>query len=107
MVAIRGKSPPDPCGSCRYQQLDRVPGCLLGILQWMPAPKESEIQAAILDYLALRGHFCFRLNNIPAVYIDRHGARQFRKLPKYTMKGIPDIVLIHNGRFYGIECKSE
>src|SRR5437016_850306 len=72
----------------------------------MQQQKETDIQAAILDYLRLRGHFCFRLNNIPATFIDRHGARQFRKLSTYGMKGIPDIVLIHEGRFYGIEVKT-
>lgn len=68
--------------------------------------KETETQRAILEYLRLRGHFCFRVNNVPATYIDRHGSRQFRKMPTYGMKGIPDIVLIHQGTFYGIECKS-
>jgi len=72
----------------------------------MQQQKETDIQAAILDYLRLRGHFCFRVNNIPATFIDRHGARQFRKMPTYGMKGIPDIVLIHRGRFFGIECKT-
>lgn len=68
---------------------------------------EGQIQAAILDYLRLRGHFCFRVNTIPAMFIDRHGARQFRRMPKYGMKGVPDIVLIHHGKFYGIEVKTE
>ena len=68
--------------------------------------KETEAQAAILDYLRLRGHFCFRVNQVPATFIDKHGARQFRKFSTYAMKGVPDIVLIHDGRFYGIECKS-
>ncbi len=68
---------------------------------------ESDIQASILDYLRLRGHFCFRVNQIPATVIDKHGQRQFRAFGKYAMKGVPDIVLIHDGKFYGIECKSE
>jgi hypothetical protein len=69
---------------------------------------EGEIQAAILDYLRLRGHFCFRVNQIPATFIDKHGARQFRKFPKYGMKGVPDILLIRKptGRMYGIEVKA-
>jgi hypothetical protein len=81
----------------------------------MQSAKETEIQAAILDYLKMRGHFAFRLNNIPATYTDRHGERRFRALGKYTMKGIPDIVLIvpmavgkaRVGRFVGIEVKAE
>ena len=69
--------------------------------------KETEIQAAILDYLRLRGHFCWRVNNTPATFIDRHGARQFRAMSTYALKGVPDIVLIRDGRFYGIECKTQ
>jgi len=74
----------------------------------MPTATETETQAAILEYLTLKKYLCWRMNNIPASYIDRHGERQFRKLPKFTMKGLPDIALIHpmTGRFYGIECKS-
>lgn len=68
---------------------------------------ESEVLRAICDYLALRRVFFFRCNNIPAVYVDKAGQRQFRKLPKYTMKGIPDIIAIRDGRFIGIEVKAE
>jgi hypothetical protein len=66
------------------------------------------MQAAILDYLKLRGHLCFRLNNIPATFIDRHGERQFRALSKYAVKGMPDIMLIRKptGRLFGIEVKT-
>jgi hypothetical protein len=74
----------------------------------MAATPEGEAQAAILDYLRLRGHLCFRLNNIPATYVDRHGERQFRALSKYGMKGLPDILLIRKptGRLFGIEVKA-
>ena len=70
--------------------------------------KETDIQRSILDYLKLKGYRCFwRQNNLPAVYVDRHGARQFRSLPAYARRGLPDIMLIHpkDGRFYGIEVK--
>jgi hypothetical protein len=74
----------------------------------MREAKETEIQAAILDYLKLRGHLCFRVNNIPATFIDRHGERQFRALSKYAVKGMPDIMLIRKpgGRLFGIEVKT-
>jgi hypothetical protein len=70
--------------------------------------KETDIQAAILDYLRLRGHFCFRLNNIPSTFVDRHGERQFRALSKYSIKGVPDIMLVRKptGRVFGIEVKT-
>ena len=76
----------------------------------MREASETERQAAILDYLRLRGHLSFRLNNTPVSFVDKHGERRFRSLGKYAMKGIPDIVLINykeNGRFYGIEVKAE
>ena len=74
----------------------------------MQQQKETEIQSAILDYLRFRGHFCIRVNNIPATYIDRHGERQFRALSKYAAKGMSDIMLIRKptGRLFGIEVKT-
>jgi hypothetical protein len=66
--------------------------------------KETDVQAAICDYLALKGYLFSRTNNAP-IYDKTRGA--FRALPKYTRKGWPDICLIKNGKFYGIEVKSE
>jgi VRR-NUC domain len=66
--------------------------------------KETEVQSAICDYLALKGYLFSRTNNAP-IYDKTRGA--FRALPKYTRKGWPDICLIKNGKFYGIEVKSE
>jgi hypothetical protein len=67
---------------------------------------ESEIQQAIGDYLTYRKVFFFRSNNIPPTYCDKAGNRQFRALPKYTMKGIPDIIAVRDGgQFIGIEVK--
>jgi hypothetical protein len=68
------------------------------------AAKETEVQAAICDYLALKGYLFSRTNNSP-IYDKTRGA--FRALPKYTRKGWPDICLIKGGKFYGIEVKSE
>jgi hypothetical protein len=65
--------------------------------------RESDIQAAICDYLSYRGYLFSRTNNLP-VYDT--GRKAFRALPKYTRKGWPDICLIAKGTFYGIECKS-
>jgi hypothetical protein len=70
----------------------------------MARTKETEVQAAICDYLALKGYLFSRTNNSP-IYDKTRGA--FRALPKYTRKGWPDICLIKNGKFYGIEVKSE
>jgi hypothetical protein len=65
---------------------------------------ESQIQAAICDYLSLKGYLFSRTNNAP-IYDRIHGA--FRALPKYTRRGWPDICLIKQGQFIGIEVKAE
>jgi hypothetical protein len=65
--------------------------------------KETDVQAAICDYLSLKGYLFSRTNNSP-IYDKTRGA--FRALPKYTRRGWPDICLIYRGTFYGIEVKS-
>jgi hypothetical protein len=70
----------------------------------MARSKESEIQAAICDYLAYKGYLFSRTNNAP-IYDRTNGA--FRALPKYTRRGWPDICLIAKGQFIGIEVKTE
>jgi hypothetical protein len=63
----------------------------------------SELVRALCDYLALKQHFFWRSNNVP-VFDKARGV--FRALPKYTMKGLPDIIVIKGGRFIGIEAKA-
>ena len=70
-------------------------------------PLESAIQREICDYLASRGYFFWRSNNIPVFGVNNAGQRRFRSLPKYTPKGIPDILLLSSGKFIGIEVKRE
>lgn len=62
---------------------------------------ETEVLRECCEYLysiaATRSEVIFwRVNNIPV-----YG----RALPKFTPKGLPDIMAIVAGRFYGIECK--
>lgn len=65
---------------------------------------EKEIQNAVCEYLQLKGYFFWRSNNVPA--ITRRGDKwMFRALPKYTPRGIPDIMLVDDSKFYGIEIK--
>lgn len=67
--------------------------------------QESKIQSSICDYLELRGYCFWRSNNIPAHRME--GNRMImRKLPKYARKGIPDIVVVRNGQFIGLEVKN-
>jgi hypothetical protein len=60
--------------------------------------KESDIQAAILGYLALRHRFAFRVNNIPA--FNRQPDGRMRALPEYTPCGGADIAKSSTGRLY-------
>lgn len=69
---------------------------------------ETQILLEICDYLQeqklLYGKrlIFWRSNNVPA------GARKFgvyRSLPKYTPKGLPDIMIIRDGKFFALEVK--
>lgn len=71
----------------------------------MKTPKkalEGPIQNSICEYLELRRRFFFRVNNQPIFDVTR---KTFRALPKYTMKGIPDICVLHEGQVVWLEVK--
>jgi hypothetical protein len=70
----------------------------------MRKTKEVDIQRAICDYLALKKHFFWRNNNTP---IFDATAKRFRAMPKYSMMGLPDIIVLRSGKFIGIEVKRE
>ena len=61
---------------------------------------EKDIQMAICDYLSLKRYFFWRQNTGAVWDKDR-----FRSMPKYSMNGVPDIILIKNGKFIGLEVK--
>lgn len=65
-------------------------------------PKEKEIQLAICEYLTARGVFFWRQNTAP---IFDTKANRYRPMPKYSMTGVPDIIVIRDGIFVGIEVK--
>jgi hypothetical protein len=65
---------------------------------------EKDVQSAILDYLAIKHYFFWRSNNTPIFDSKR---QIFRGMPKYALHGTPDIIVIHNGKFIGLECKSD
>lgn len=50
---------------------------------------EKDIQNAICEYLSYKHYFFWRQNNLSVF-----NGKEFRALPKYAMKGIPDIILI-------------
>lgn len=51
---------------------------------------------ACCEYLASSRMFFWRVNNIPV-----YG----RALPKFVPKGLPDIMIIVDGKFVAVECK--
>lgn len=63
---------------------------------------ETPILRTICEYLELKGYFFFRINNIP-VYDPRR--KCFRAMPKYSIKGVSDILVLHKGQSLFIEVK--
>lgn len=68
--------------------------------------KETDILRAVCDYLQLRKtsqkYLFWRANNI-----GMYDGKDYRPLPKYSMLGVPDINLIHRGRYIGLEVKTK
>jgi hypothetical protein len=62
------------------------------------ASNEIAIQSGIIDYLYLKKHFFVRLNNIPPVQTV-NGKMVFRRLPKGSVKGLPDILVLTDGGY--------
>ncbi|MEK9694528.1 MAG: VRR-NUC domain-containing protein [Candidatus Poseidoniales archaeon] len=65
--------------------------------------RETDILRSICDYLTLKKHFFWRANNIPAYDTER---KTFRAMPKYSMHGTPDLIVIKDGFFIGLEVKN-
>jgi hypothetical protein len=72
---------------------------------------ESYIVKEICEWLAGRKDLTFwRSNNVPVFSFsgrNNKGEMRYRSLPKYTPRGLPDIMVICNGKFIGIEVKRE
>lgn len=66
----------------------------------IPEPSEAQIQKAVLDWLQLQGIFVFRTNNIGVPLANG----KFRPSP---VKGVPDIIVIQDGLFIGLEVKAQ
>lgn len=72
-----------------------------------PLPKklESDIQRDICDWLHSKDFFFWRQNNIPVFGASGDGHRRYRAMPKYSLKGLPDIVVLYNGHYIALEVK--
>jgi len=66
-------------------------------------PKESQIQRAILDYLKLRGIFCWRNNSLAVPIIDKYNRRHYIRT---GMKGLPDIFCLLPSVLLMLEVKT-
>ena len=66
---------------------------------------EVAIQRSILEYLAYRGFFVWRTNNLP-VFDTRYN--RYRAFPKYAMRGLSDLCgVLPDGKFLAIEVKTK
>lgn len=71
-----------------------------------PESTENEILNVVGEYLTLRKHFFFRVNNAPTFQADGHGGGFFRKQSKFSLNGVPDFILVdETGHFIGLELK--
>lgn len=66
--------------------------------------KENDIQNAICEYLALKKYFFWRQNTAPTIQFNG-GQAQFRRMPKYALRGVPDIIVVHKGKVIFLEVK--
>ena len=66
---------------------------------------EKDIQREICEYLTERKLFFWRQNNIPVFGRNNAGVMTFRSMSKYTPKGLPDIMILRDGFFIGLEVK--
>ena len=69
--------------------------------------KETDIQSSICEYLDIKRRCFFRLNNIPSFNRLEGGGFTMRRLPKFTPRGLPDIIVVAGGSFIGLEVKSD
>jgi hypothetical protein len=68
---------------------------------------ENDIQNEIFDFLLKENYFFWRSNNVPVFGKNNGGKYMYRKLPKHTPKGLPDICVVHNGEFIAVEVKRD
>lgn len=69
--------------------------------------EEAEIQNAICEYLALQenmGKLMFWRQNTVGLYDPK--TKGYRTPPRYAKNGIPDIIVVKDGFFIGLEVKS-
>jgi len=66
---------------------------------------EKDILNDVCQWLSENAFFFWRSNNIPVFGRNNGGKMTFRSMPKHSLKGVPDIIIIREGMFIGIEVK--
>ena len=64
---------------------------------------EGQVTEVVCEYLHLQGYYFFRVNNV-GVFDPTKGVH--RSLPKWAVKGVSDLIVVHGGKTYFIELKS-
>ena len=64
---------------------------------------EKDIQFSICSWLSTRKGIVFWRQNTNPIINNKTG--NFRAMPKFSMNGIPDIIVIKDGKFIGLEVK--
>ena len=65
--------------------------------------KENDIVKLICEYLFYKKDILFWRQNTSPIFNARAGA--YRAMPKFSLRGIPDIIVIKDGFFIGLEVK--
>lgn len=65
---------------------------------------ENDIQNAVCEWLKLKKIFFWRQNTGGVYDVSR---QSFRKMPKYALKGVADIIALINHRAYFLEIKTK
>lgn len=68
---------------------------------------ENDIMREACQYLTDSKVFFWRSNNIPIFGRNNAGKMTFRAMPKFSRKGVPDLIIVNRGKFIGIEVKRE
>src|SRR3989338_3448985 len=66
---------------------------------------EKDIQREICEWLQGHGFLFWHINNVPVFAKSGSGNMRFRSLPKFTPKGLPDIIVVVRGKIVCIEVK--
>lgn len=65
---------------------------------------ENDVVYGICNYLSYRPWYFWRQNNTGTFDV---GKQTFRSLPKFSVRGVPDILVLAFGTIVFVECKTD